>query len=69
MTYKIIPNGENSIIEDPDGIEIATVEHPFTTPEDIIDAILDDMGVGKPQKEAFKVLFTRDWEVIEDTQP
>jgi len=48
------------------GDVVDTFSPPVTVPDDIIDAILDDMGVGKPQREAFKVLFTRDWEVTDE---
>lgn len=47
------------------GSVIKTGDTPINHPDDIIDAILDDMGVGDPKKKAFKTLFKKDWEVTE----
>ena len=65
MTYQIVKGDDESTVENADGEEIATLDHPITAPDDIIDAILDDMGVGEPQKEAFSVLLKKDWEIID----
>jgi len=53
-----LKDGSGNVIDD-------TLSLPVSTPGDIIDVILDDIGVGKPQKEAFRTLFKKDWEVVE----
>ena len=68
MTYTVRIKDETWSLENDDGKTILSDEPlPAKTPDDIMDAILDDMGVGEPQKEAFKVLFKQDWEVINDS--
>ena len=62
MTYQIKKHDDAWELRDSDGNTVTTGEYPLTTPDDIIDAILDDMRVGNPQQEAFAVLFNRDWE-------
>ena len=62
MTYKIHEKTEGWELKDADGNIIASGQYPLTTPDDIIDAILDDMGVENPQRESFAVLFKRDWQ-------
>lgn len=64
MTYQIREGADADELVNESGDVIATINHPVTVPDDIIDAILDDMGVGSPQKAAFKVLFTGDWEYV-----
>jgi len=66
MTYKIIEHSDEWELKNGDGESIATGDYPLRTPDDIIEAILDDMGVGKPQRQAFGVLFRRDWEFINE---
>lgn len=68
MTYEIELDRENdkAVLKNSSGeIVNENLELPLQTPEDIIDFILEDMGVGTPQKKAFKVLFTKDWEISE----
>ena len=65
MTYQLHKNGDETVLVNPNGDEVRTIQHPLDVPGDIIEAILDDMGVGNPQKEALKVLLERDWEVVE----
>ena len=68
MTYKILKKDGYSELLNGDGEKIAELDHPFKTPDDIIKIILEDMGVGKPQKEAFEIIFTRDWDFVEDAE-
>lgn len=67
MTYVLarITDTEYELRNDAGNV-IKTFSPPVTTPNDIIDPILDDMGIGKPQAEAFKVLFTGDWETVDE---
>lgn len=67
MTYEIHDNGTVSELKNADGETIAELKHPISVPDDIINAILEDMGVGNPQQKALKVLFTQDWEYVDDT--
>lgn len=62
MTYQIEQSDGRWTLKDEQGNVITEGDLPLRTPEDVIEAILDDMGVGKPQKAALKVLFTQDWE-------
>lgn len=65
MTYIIKRDETEWWIEDADGAKIGSNQPlPVKTPDDIIDILLEDMGVGKPQKEAFRTLFLRDWEIV-----
>jgi len=68
MTYEIHEQDGYSELRNPEGDVIAELDHPLTVPDDIVDIILDDMGIGQPQREAFRVLFTRDWAFV-DQQP
>jgi len=68
MSYKIVKGETQDTLVNADGGEIATLNHPVTVPDDIIDAILEDTGVGNPQIEALSVLFKRDWEIVEFEQ-
>jgi hypothetical protein len=65
MTYKIHHNDDGSIdIKNENGEVIGYAQPPFREPDDIVEAILDDTGVGNPQREAFIALFTKDWEHV-----
>lgn len=67
MTYKLRRTSDSNFdLENDSGTVIASFTPPVTTPDDIIDAILEDMGLGEPQKQVFRVLFKRDWELVDD---
>lgn len=67
MTYTVARTTDTEYeLRNDAGTVITTFSSPITLPHDIIDAILDDMGVGAPQREAFKVLFTGDWETVDE---
>lgn len=66
MTYTIVKKSDGWRIETEDGDIIGSGTAPYTLPDDAIDAILDDMGIGAPQADAFKVLFKQDWVYIDE---
>jgi len=66
MTYTLRRTADDNYdLEREDGTVVTSLSPPVTTPDDIVDAILDDMGIVAPQKEAFKLLFKQDWEIID----
>lgn len=67
MTYEIRINEDGTwdLLTDSGTVISEGNSLPMQTPDDIIDAILDDMGVGDPQKRAFKVLFKQDWDITD----
>lgn len=68
MTYKVRVKADGWDLEDGQGNVISADNPlPVTAPDDIVGLILDDVGVGEPQKQAFRVLLTRDWEVVDGT--
>ena len=67
MTYEIIRSGDVWELHNTDGEIVATMHPPVKTPDDIIDVILDDVGVGSPQREALSTILKQDWEFVDDT--
>lgn len=67
MTYQIRHNDDDTwdLIDENGNVVSEGNQNPCETPHDVIDAILDDLGVGEPQKTAFKTIMTRDWERME----
>jgi hypothetical protein len=54
----VLKDSEGNIIDD-------TLHLPLKTPDDVLDAVLDDIGVVEPVKTAFKTLLNEDWEIVE----
>ena len=65
MTYTIDAGKSPVELRDQDGNVIETFDEHPTLPNDIAEPIMRDMGVGKPERDALTVLFSRDWNVME----
>jgi hypothetical protein len=67
MSYRIVDNGDGTwSLEDESGTVIsADNPQPCTTPDDVIEAILVDLGVTEPFLSAIQTALVRDWERIE----
>ena len=58
MAFKIVKSEDGDRLQDSSGDVIYEWESGFTWPdEDAIDAIIDDAGIGEPQKSVLKTLF------------
>lgn len=63
MTY-ILDERENDVtVKNGNGKVIDTISKPYTLPNDIIDAVVDDIGGNPEMKEAIKVIAKKDWNI------
>jgi hypothetical protein len=67
MTYQIRHNDDGTWdLLDEEGVVVSEGnDSPCRTPDDVIDAILLDLGISEPYLSAFRTILTRDWERVE----
>jgi translation initiation factor 2B subunit (eIF-2B alpha/beta/delta family) len=67
MTYKIRHNDDETwdLLDESGNVVSEANPSPCETPDDVIDAILTDLGVTEPYLSVFQTILTRDWGRVE----
>ncbi|AFH22066.1 hypothetical protein OSG_eHP15_00180 [environmental Halophage eHP-15] len=66
MTYKIVKTDDGHELRDGNNNVLNTYSGRIDLPDDVVDDILDDIGVSGSEREAIKVLTTQDWQYIRE---
>jgi len=67
MTYQIRHNDDGTwdLLDESGNVVSEANPGPCETPDDVIEAILTDLGVTEPFLSAFRTILARDWERVE----
>jgi hypothetical protein len=67
MTYQIVHHDDGTwdLLDEEGSVVSEGNPSPCQTPDDVIDAILADLGVTEPYLSVFRTILTRDWERAE----